>query len=154
MPHWWWAVYGTGLNPFGVAHTSDGRVLFTVWVCFFNLPLVPVSSWSAARVRPREPVGSEANLGFDCADLRREPHDPARLLRTLARGWLLALSVLAPLAVLLHRTDGRAATWWEFALVMAVTVWAAGLMLACEFRRDRELRRQAHPGKANTPGST
>ena len=143
MNHWY-SIYGTGLTVCDIRHTADGRLRFTVWLCLFSLPLVPVSSWTAAGASKRE-FGGEVDLGHSFAALTRAPHRPRRLLRTFAVGWTLAASALVPIAILIDRTNGRAAEIWEFVLVMAFIVWAAGLMIYPLIRRDRLLARPVVP---------
>jgi hypothetical protein len=140
----WYSIYGTGLTVCDIRHTADGRLHFTVWLCLFSLPLVPVSSWTAAGACKRE-FGGELDLGHTFVGLTRAPHQPRRLVRTFAVGWALAASALIPMAVLIDRTNGRAAETWEFVLVMALTVWAAGLMIDPLIRRDRLLARPVVP---------
>ena len=58
----WYSIYGTGLTVCDIRYTADGRLHFTVWATLFSVPLVPLSSWTAAGACKRE-FGGEVDLG-------------------------------------------------------------------------------------------
>ena len=134
----WYSVYGTGATLHGIDRTPDGRVIFTVWLSVFWMPLIPISSWSA--VYAGESMDATAEESHLFVDLVRMPHDWRRLGRTFGGAILVVLAALAPTAVMIQRTDGRAATTLEMILVLAFVGWAAGLIIYFEYRRRQRLR--------------
>jgi hypothetical protein len=134
----WYSVYGTGAMLYGIVQRPDGRVEFTVWLSLFWMPLVPLSSWSASYVG--ESVGGIPGESHWFTDLERIPHNGGRLVKTFLSALLLVGAVIAPIAVMIERTNGRAATTAEMIIVLACTVWAAGLPISVEINRGKKLR--------------
>jgi hypothetical protein len=135
----WYSAYGTGATLHGIERTEDGRVRFTSWLSVFWIPLVPLRSWSAVYVGEALPDGiSDESHRF--TDVRRIPHDWGRNIQTFARGVLVAALAVAPTAIMIARTDGRAATTVEMVIVFAGILWAVGLILWTEHVRRRKLR--------------
>ena len=134
----WFSVYGTGATLHGIDRTPEGRVKFTVWLSVFWMPLIPISSWSAVYAGESTEWSPDETHCF--IDLVRVPHDWRRLGRTFGGAILVVFAALAPTAVMIERTDGRAATTFEMILVLAFVGWAAGLILYFEYRRRKRLR--------------
>jgi len=133
----WFSVYGTGATIFSVERAAEGRVEFTVWLSLFWTPLIPISSWSA--IHAGETIGAFQRNYF--ADLVRIPHDGRRLRRTFLGMLLGWLSTVGPLAIVISRTNGRAATTAEIIVAFALTFWTAGLLIYLDHSRKRKLRR-------------
>jgi len=134
----WFSAYGTGATLHGIDRTADGRVRFTVWLSVFWMPLVPVSSWSAVYAGESEEWSPDESHHF--VDLVRVPHDWRRLVRTFGGAVLVVVAAVAPTAVMIEWTSGRAATTFEMILVFAFIIWAAGLILYFENDRRKRLR--------------
>jgi hypothetical protein len=134
----WYSAYGTGATLHGIVRRPDERVEFTVWLSLFWMPLVPLSSWSAHYVG--ESVGAVPGESHWFRDLQRIPHDRVRLAKTFLSALLLVAAALVPIAVMIERTNGRAATPLEMVIVFACTLWAAGLPISVEVNRGRKLR--------------
>jgi hypothetical protein len=134
----WFSVYGTGAMLYGIVQRPDGRVEFTVWLSLFWMPLVPLSSWSARYVG--EAVQAIPGESHWFADLERIPHNGVRLAKTFLGALLLVAAAVAPIAMMIERTNGRAATTAEMIIVLACTVWAAGLPISVELNRGKKLR--------------
>src|SRR6185295_1886226 len=110
----WYSAYGTGATLHGIVRMPDDRVEFTVWLSLFWMPLVPISSWSA--LYAGESVGAIPGESHLFTDLRRIPHNGPRLARTFLGAVLLVFAAVAPVAVMIERTEGRAATTLEMIL--------------------------------------
>jgi hypothetical protein len=134
----WYSVYGTGASLYGIERRPDGRVEFTVWLSLLWMPLVPLSSWSAHYVGEGIPAIPGESHWF--RDLERIPHNGARLAKTFLKSVLLVAAALVPIAVMLARTEGRAATTLEIIIVFACTLWAAGLPIYVQVNRGKKLR--------------
>jgi hypothetical protein len=135
----WYSAYGTGATIHGIERTDDGRVRFTSWISILWIPILPLASWSAiyAGERPPDGVFDESHY---FADLRRIPHDWTRIVRTSVAGLLVATIGVAPSAVMIAVTTGRAATNAEMVIVLAGVLWAVGLIIWSERRRRSKLR--------------
>jgi len=134
----WFSVYGTGAMLYGIVQRPDGRVEFTVWLSLFWMPLVPLSSWSARYVG--ESVEAIPGESHWFADLQRIPHNRGRQAKTILSALLLIAAAIAPIWVMIERTNGRAATTVEMIIVLACTVWAGGLPISVELNRGKKLR--------------
>jgi hypothetical protein len=135
----WYSVYGTGATIHGIERTEDGRVRFTSWLSLFWVPLVPLRSWSAVYLGEGLPDGvTDESHRF--GDIRRIPHDWGRNVQTFARGILMAGLAVAPSAIMIARTNGRAATTVEMITVFAGILWAVGLVFWSEHLRRKALR--------------
>jgi hypothetical protein len=135
----WYAIYGTGATLHGIERQGDGRVEFTAWLSVFWIPVAPLSSWSAVYAGERPPDGTTDD-GYCFADARRIPHDWPRIFRTFARGLLIAAIAVAPSAVMIARTNGRAATTGEMIVVFASVLWATAPIFWSEHVRRKKLR--------------
>ena len=135
----WYSAYGTGATIHGIERADDGRVRFTSWISVLWIPVLPLASWSAiyAGERPIDGVFDESHY---FVDLRRIPHDWPRIARTSVVGLLVALLAVAPSAVMIALTSGRAATKAEMVIVLAGVLWAVGLILWSERVRRSKLR--------------
>jgi len=135
----WYSIYGTGATIHGIERRRDGRVEFTSWLSVLWVPIVPLRSWSAlyAGERPPDGITDEAHC---FADVQRAPHDWGRNGRTLATGLAVAICAVAPAALMIARTDGRAATNGEMVIVFASAIWPVGLVIWSERIRRRRLR--------------
>src|SRR5690348_4175032 len=111
----WYSAYGTGANLYGIERMPDGRVEFTVWLSVFWMPLIPISSWSA--VYAGETIGAIPGESHAFVDLRRIPHKGSRLARTFFGALALLVLALAPIGVMIERTNGRAATTVEMVII-------------------------------------
>src|SRR5262245_7685682 len=135
----WYSIYGTGATIHGIERTDDGRVEFTSWLSLLWVPVIPLASWSAIYAGERPPDGlTDESHWF--TDVRRIPHDWTRLLQTFVRCLLIAAIAVAPSAYMIARTQGRAATPLEMAVVFASCIWAVGLVIWSERRRRKQLR--------------
>jgi len=134
----WYSAYGTGANLYGIERTPDGRVEFTAWLSVFWMPLIPISSWSA--VYAGETIGAVPGESHAFADLRRIPHNGSRLARTFFGALALLILAIAPIGVMIERTNGRAATTVEMVIIFAFTFFAAGLIIYFEIRRGKKLK--------------
>jgi hypothetical protein len=134
----WFSAYGTGATLHGIVRMPDDRVEFTAWMSLFWMPLVPLSSWSALYVG--ESVGAIPGEDHWFTDLRRIPHKGMRLARTFLGAVVLVAAAVAPLWVMIERTNGRAATTLEMIVVFACILWAAGLIISVEVNRGKKLR--------------
>jgi hypothetical protein len=132
----WYAAYGTGVTIHGVERRSDGRVVFTSWASVFWIPLVPLATYSAHYAGERPAAGESHRF----RDVQRVPHDRGRNARTFARALLVAAAAVAPAAVMIRLTNGRAATSAEMALVLASAAWPAAVVLWAAHLRRRKLR--------------
>src|SRR5262245_60679021 len=134
----WFSVYGTGAMLYGIVQRPDGRMEFTVWLSVLWIPLVPLSSWSARYVG--EAVQAIPGESHWFADLQRIPHNRGRQAKTFLSALLLVAAAIAPIWVMIERTNGRAATTVEMIIVLACTVWAAGLPISVEINRGKKLK--------------
>jgi hypothetical protein len=134
----WYSAYGTGANLYGIERAPDGRIEFTAWLSLFWVPLVPVSSWSA--VYAGESIGAIPGESHAFADLRRIPHNWPRLTRTFLGALALVVLAIAPIGVMIERTNGRAATTVEMVIIFALTLGVAGLIISIESQRRKKLQ--------------
>jgi hypothetical protein len=135
----WYSVYGTRATIHGVERTDDDRGQFTSWISVLWIPIVPVASWSA--IYPGErPADGLTDKSYYFADPRRIPHDWLRIVRTSVSGLLVAMIAIAPTAVMIALTDGRAATNAEMVILIAGIFWGVGLNLLSECIRWNKLR--------------
>ncbi len=129
---------GTGIVIYGVERNLDDRVEFTTWLCALWIPLIPLATWSALYLGELPPDGiSDERHTF--TDIQRTSHDGFRLVTTFARGLLCLVSIVAPIGYMILRTDGRAATKFEFCIIVALCVWPTVLLAIIQKRRKREL---------------
>ena len=130
--------YGIGVRAYAIKRKLDGRVEFTLWPTILFIPLFPRSSWSAIYGGPVQPDGlKEDGHRFD--DAIPIQRDLISHLCT-ATAALTALAVaVAPIAFLIHRTTGRAATPIEMTLVFASCAWPVVMVLLGEQRRRKLL---------------
>ena len=135
----WYSVNGIGAMIHGVERRDDGRVEFTSWLCVFWVPLVPLRSWSGIYAGEGPPDGV-TDESHQFTDLQRIRHDPARLLRTFARGLLVTAAAVAPSVGMIALTNGRAATKVEMVLLLASVLWAVALVIGSEHVRSARLR--------------
>lgn len=135
----WLSLYGTGATLHDAHRVADDRVEFTVWLSFIWIPLVPLGSYNARYAGEMKPDGI-TDEGHSFADLQRIPHDPRRLLRTFVVGLALAIIGLAPVAYMIVRTDGRAATKPEVVVIFAAILWPILIVWRAEAIRKRNLR--------------
>lgn len=76
-------INGIGTMFLGISPPApDGSCTATVWFTLFFLPLIPLRR---ERIRFVEQQGS----GFSYQHVRREPHSPREILRTLLFCWFL-----------------------------------------------------------------
>jgi hypothetical protein len=134
----WYSVYGTGANLYAIERTPDDRVEFTVWLSVLWMPIIPISSWSA--VYAGETIEAIPGESHAFADLRRIPHKGSRLVRTFLGALALLIAALAPMAFMIERTEGRAATTLEMVIIFGLTFFAAGLIIYFEIRRGQKLK--------------
>jgi hypothetical protein len=134
----WYSAYGTGATLYGIVRRPDERVEFTVWLSLLWMPLIPLSSWSARYVGEGIPAIPGESHWF--SDLQRVPHNSARMAKTFLGAILLVAAALVPIAVIIERTNGRAATSLEMIILFACVLWAAGLPISVEVNRGKKLR--------------
>lgn len=133
----WFSAYGTGATMFDVEPEPEGRVRFTVWLSFFFVPIVPLSSWSAIYLG--ETIAATEQNYFK--DLVRVPHVPWRLARTFFLAMLSTLVTIGPLAFMIHRKTGRAGTRAEATIALSLVFLATGIIIGQEWNRGRKLSR-------------
>jgi len=129
---------GIGIKVHAIERRPDGRVEFTLWFTVFWIPLIPLSSWSARYRGEFDDAIREDGHYFE--DLVRIQRDALCYVQTLTRSVLMLALAIAPAAILIHRTMGRAATPVEMILVFASAVWPVLLILSIERQRRRLLR--------------
>ncbi len=118
--------YGFGVQVHGIERRPDGRVEFTLWFTVFWIPIFPLSSWSGRYAGGFHDYLREHGHAF--TDLVRIQRDPLCYIQTFTRSILIVGLAIAPAAMLIHRTTGRARRQWR-----------------CSGIRQRGLARSAHP---------
>ena len=137
----WYSINGIGVTLHGASRSiaDEGRVEFTSWISVFWVPVVPIRSYSALYLGETPPTGiTDEGLAF--TDVIRIPHDARKLLKTFLGGTFALALCIGPIAYLIVRTDGRAATKLEMALILALCCLPVYLVSRMESRRKAALR--------------
>jgi len=130
--------YGVGVKVHAIERRPDGRVEFTLWFTLFFIPVFPLSSWSALYCGEfHDPLHED---GHSFTDLVRIQRGLLCHVQVFTRSLLVLALAIAPMAWLIHRTTGRAATSWEMVLVFVSAVWPVLLVVLIERRRRQLLR--------------
>ena len=130
--------YGVGIKAFAIERKPNGRVEFTLWATAFFLPVWPLSSWLAIYAGPVRPDGiKEDGHRFD--DAVRIQRDFISYAQTFTAAILVLAVAILPIAYLIFRTTGRAATSIEMILVFASCVWPIVVVSLVERRRRKLL---------------
>lgn len=133
-----YSVLGTGIRAMGFEPEPPNEVILTFWITLIFVPVIPIGRKRCRYVCDATPLGPEleAGPGFDV--LEKLPLSLTSVVSTYL-GALVALSVtLAPIAYMIWRTQGRAATFVEFILVVLCAIWPVVFVVLKE-RRDRLL---------------
>ena len=130
--------YGVGVKVHAIERRPDGRVEFTLWLTVFWIPVVPLSSWSAVY---RADFHDAIRVDGQCFQ------DPVRIergalchIQTFTRSILTLALAIAPAAILIYRTSGRAATPVEMIFVFASAAWPVLLVILIERHRRKLLK--------------
>ena len=131
--------YGIGIKAHAIERRPNGRVEFSLWFTAFWIPIIPLSSWSALYAGELPPDGIRED-GHCFKDLVRIQRDALRYIQTFIRSLPILALAIAPTAILIHRTTGRAATPIEMVLVFAAAAWPVLLVLLIERQRRKFLK--------------
>jgi len=130
--------YGVGVKAHAIERRPDGRVEFTLWFTLCWIPLIPLSSWSAVYRGEFHDVIREDGHYFE--DLVRIQRGGLCYVQTFTRSVLVLALAIAPAAILIHRTSGRAATPVEMIFVFASAAWPVLLVILIERQRRKLLK--------------
>lgn len=130
--------YGVGIKAFAIERKPNGRVEFTLWATVFFLPIWPLSSWSAIYAGPVRPDGIKED-GHRFNDVVRIQRDFFTFAQTVSAAIMVLTVAIAPIAYLIFRTTGRAATNIEMILIFASCVWPVVVVNLVERRRRKLL---------------
>jgi len=130
--------YGIGVKVHAIERRPDGRVEFTLWFTFLWIPVIPLSSWSGVYRGTFHDAIREDGHYFE--DLVRIQRDPLVHIQTFTRSLIILALAIAPAAILIHRTTGRAATPIEMIFVFASAAWPVLLVLLIERQRRKLLK--------------
>lgn len=138
----WWSVNGIGFTLNSFQKEPDGKIRFTSWISVFYFPLLPLASYSARYAGEFFPDGITSD-GMAFCDVQRVPMDWRLVGRTYASAIALFSSFAVPLAYLIFRTDGRAATSFEMVIMFAFAAWPTALYFLVERRRKSFLQQSS-----------
>lgn len=133
-----WSYYGTGLRLHAPEPEPPDLVVVTHWLTLFFIPVAPLR-----RVKCRY-LGEALSDGATDAALRFEiverlPISWSSVCATYLWSWIALLVTLGPIAFLIWRTQGRAATTAEMIVLLTCTVALGLLPFYVEWRQKRIL---------------
>jgi hypothetical protein len=130
--------HGIGVKVHAIRRRPDGRVEFTLWFTVLWIPLIPLSSWSGVyRGQFHDAIREDGHYFENLVRIRR---DVFIHLQTFLRSMFVLILAIAPAAVMIERTTGRAATPAEMVLVFASAAWPVLLVILIERQRRKLLR--------------
>lgn len=132
--------YGAGVKVHAIEQRPDGKVEFTLWFTVFWIPIIPLSSWAALYAGELTPDGIRED-GHSFRDVVRVKRDTIRYVQTFAYSILTLGFAVAPAAILIERTNGRAATSIEMVFLFASAAWPVVIILLIERHRRRLLKK-------------
>jgi membrane-bound metal-dependent hydrolase YbcI (DUF457 family) len=130
--------YGIGVKVHAIERKPDGRVEFTLWFTFFWIPIIPLASWSGCYAGQLAPDGIRED-GHSFTDVVRIRRGALCYIRTFTHSILVLALAVAPAALLIQRTTGRAATPTEMVLLFASAAWPVLLVILVERQRRKLL---------------
>jgi hypothetical protein len=133
-----WSFYGTGVRLHGLEPEPPDLVVVTHWLTLFFIPVAPLR-----RVKCRyegevlSEGGMDSALRFEIVE--RLPLSWSSVCATYLWNWIALLVTLGPVAFLIWRTQGRAATTAEMALLLGCIIVLGLLPFYVEWRQKQVL---------------
>ena len=133
-----WSFYGTGLRLHDLEPEPPDLVVVTHWLTLFFIPVAPLR-----RVKCRY-LGEVLSEGATDSALRFEvverlPLSWSSVCATYLWSWIALFATLGPIAFLIWRTQGRAATTAEMIVLLICTVGLGLLPFYVEWRQRQVL---------------
>ena len=133
-----YSILGTGFMIHGIRPRGSRKFTFTTWICLLYLPIIPFRRWEAEYSGSFQSDAS-VDPAYEFDRMQQIPHDWLQNSITLLSGWSLAGLFVFPLTIMIHLTNGRAATTIECVLMILLAVLLGLLPMFVDWRRHRSL---------------
>ena len=136
------STFGCGVRSQVRLDEETGAIDVTRWITLASAPVLPLSRWKAEYAGSVFPeVLLDPSVRFRATE--RLPLEFVPIQATYLRGYAILLAAVLPAASMIIRTEGRAATAWEFLLVILSTLWPSAIMIYVLILPGRRLRTRA-----------